>query len=294
MFLLDTPFIWAFLILIGVTLGSFVNVVIYRLPYVMGIETESKLTYCKTTAKQSICYLAYPPSRCPNCKHQLRWYENIPILSFFIQLGKCRACRQKINCLYPIIEGVSASLICLVFYRYIYTSLPYLDKNMVLTTIAWGGCLLVWSILFVFDWKYYVLPDVLTLPLVWLGMLVSSLGLNPGVNLTYSFWGVVVGYGFFWLVLNIFKKVTGKEGMGYGDLKLTAAIGAWLGWQVLPSLVIVASISGLLFGLLVRYKRLAYKRSLGLPKQAIAFGPHLILAAVLIWYIQPIDSILIF
>ena len=179
--------------------------------------------------------LAYPPSRCPRCNHRIGPLQNIPLVSWLVQRGRCVSCRQPVSLRYPLVE-----LTTLVLTLVVITTFGY-------TTVGLAACLFTWILLSatLIDADTMLLPDQLTLPLLWLGLLVNLDG--SIVPLESAVIGAVAGYLVLWLTYWGFKLATGKEGMGYGDFKLLAALGAWLGWQMLPAILLLASVSGLVW-----------------------------------------------
>jgi leader peptidase (prepilin peptidase)/N-methyltransferase len=223
----------------GLLVGSFLNVVIYRLPKIMEQQWAAEcaeLTGQTTESPSEKLSLMSPRSRCSNCGHTIAWHENIPLLSYIFLRGKCSVCGTPFGIRYPVIE-LSGGLL-------------------------FGFCAVI-------DWDTTLLPDDITLPLMWVGLVLSALQLNPAVSLHASVWGAVGGYLSLWLVYWAFKLVTGKEGMGYGDFKLFAALGAWFGWAALVPIILMASVIGAVVGI-------AMKFSSGLREGGyVPFGPFL-------------------
>jgi leader peptidase (prepilin peptidase) / N-methyltransferase len=255
--------------LLGLIVGSFLNVVVHRLPLmlqrqwwgdvaaqlsdtdsykqVFGQAAPNGLVLAagsleKTLADAPPLGIARPASRCPSCGHQIRFYENIPLVSWLLLRGKCSACKAPIGLRYPLVELATAALFALVAWRF--GAQP--------GTLLWCGAVAVLLALALIDWDTTVLPDALTLPLLWAGLALAALGWLPGLTLMQSFTGAVVGYLALWSVYWLFKLTTGKEGMGYGDFKLLAALGAWLGWQAILPIVLMASVIGAVIGLLMK------------------------------------------
>ena len=233
-------FLFATLLPLGLVVGSFLNVVIYRLPLMMEarwrhdccelLEVEEKQDAQRLT-------LATPNSHCPVCKAPIKPWQNIPVISYLFLGGKCANCGTRISVRYPIIEAVTG-ILTLVLGIYFGASLALL-----------GAILLTWSLiaLTMIDVDHQLLPDDITLPLLWLG-----LGFNlfsTYVTLEQAVLGAIFGYGILWSVYWAFKLLTGKEGMGYGDFKLLAALGAWLGWQSLPMIILLSSLVGAVVGI---------------------------------------------
>jgi leader peptidase (prepilin peptidase) / N-methyltransferase len=256
------------LAVLGLVVGSFLNVVVHRLPLmlqrqwwgdvaaqlsdadsykqVFGSAAPERLVLAagsleKTLADAPPLGLARPASRCPHCGHKIRFYENIPLLSWLVLRGKCSACKAPIGLRYPLVELATAALFALLAWR--------LGPQPV--TLLWCGMAAVLLALALIDWDTTVLPDALNLPLLWAGLAVAALGWVP-LTLLQSFTGAVVGYLSLWSVYWLFKLATGKEGMGYGDFKLLAALGAWLGWQAVLPIVLMASVLGAVIGLVMK------------------------------------------
>ncbi|MNO62074.1 Type 4 prepilin-like proteins leader peptide-processing enzyme [compost metagenome] len=201
-----------------------------------------------------------PASRCPHCAHRIRAWENIPVISYLALRGRCSACKTRISPRYPLVEVASALLSLVVAWRF-----GASPEALLALPLTW--CLLALSLI---DAEHQLLPDALVLPMLWLGLIVNAFGLY--VPLSSALWGAVAGYLSLWTVYWVFKLVTGKEGMGYGDFKLMALIGAWGGWQVLPLTLLLSSVVGALAGLcLLRLRRHAMGT-------AIPFGPYLAIA----------------
>ncbi|MCY7371379.1 MAG: A24 family peptidase, partial [Polaromonas sp.] len=214
--------------LFGLLIGSFLNVVIYRLPKIMEQQWAAE---CAENSGgdnrldgpvQTLSLLA-PRSRCSNCGHVIRWYENVPVLSYLALRGKCSACGTPFGVRYPVVEATTGALFFYCAWRWGWT----------VTALAWCAFSAVLLALALIDWDTTLLPDNLTLPLLWSGLIVAALRWNPALTLESAVWGAVAGYLSLWAVYWAFKLISGKEGMGYGDFKLFAALGAWFGWQAL-------------------------------------------------------------
>ena len=234
----------AVLALFGLCIGSFLNVVIHRLPLILehGWRNEAAdlLGVAVEPAKEDRIGLATPRSRCPSCGHTIAWHENIPLLSYLWLRGRCSACKAWISPRYPIVELLTALLFAAIAYRY--------DARPV--SLLWCAFAAVLVALAAIDWDTTLLPDGLSLPLLWGGLIASALGWT--IALPSALWGVVAGYLSLWSVYWLFKLTTGKEGMGYGDFKLLAALGAWLGWPMLPQIVLGASLIGTVIGVAMK------------------------------------------
>jgi len=260
---LDNPAIFGgFLFALGLLVGSFLNVVIHRIPKMMEqqFRQECQLIDAPIDAPmpQATCYnLIVPRSACPSCGHAISVLENIPVISYLILKGRCRGCKIRISPRYPLVELLCATL----------TAVAGLHFGVTITAIA--AILLTWFLiaLVFIDADTYLLPDSITLPLLWLGLLFNLN--NVFVPLDQAVIGAVAGYLVLWSVYWIFKLITGKEGMGYGDFKLLAALGAWFGWQALPSVILLSSISGAVIGIALA---ILAKRGMGKP---MPFGPYL-------------------
>ena len=204
--------------------------------------------------------LSVPRSQCPACNHNIKAIENIPIISYLFLRGKCKNCGIKISPQYPLVELLTAILTTIVIWKFGFS------------WQALGGVLLTWSLIALsgIDIKTHLLPDNITLPLLWLGIIFN---LNSTyIDLNSSVLGAIFGYLALWLVFHLFKLVTGKEGMGYGDFKLLAALGAWLGWQSLPLIILLSSAVGAIFGITMILTKLQER------SQPIPFGPYLAVA----------------
>jgi leader peptidase (prepilin peptidase)/N-methyltransferase len=182
--------------------------------------------------------LALPRSACPACGHQIRWYENIPLLSWLALRGRCSACKTPISPRYPLLEVLTAVLFALAGWH----------VGPQPMALLWCGVLAVLVALAAIDWDTTLLPDALTLPLLWAGLGAAALRWTP-LRLDDALWGAAAGYLSLWSIYWLFKKATGKEGMGFGDFKLLAALGAWLGWQAILPIVLMASVIGAAVGI---------------------------------------------
>lgn len=246
---------------LGLLIGSFLNVVIYRLPKMMEQQWAAEcaeLSAQAAPAAEKLSLLS-PRSRCSVCGHGIAWYENIPIASYLFLRGKCSSCGTSIGWRYPAVELTTALLFAFCAWRWGGTA----------TTLVWCGFSAALLALAMIDWDTTLLPDDITLPLLWAGLIVAASQLNPGLKLPDALWGAVAGYLSLWGVYWAFKLVTGKEGMGYGDFKLFAALGAWFGWTALVPMILMASVIGAVVGI-------AMKFTSGLREGGyIPFGPFL-------------------
>lgn len=248
------PFLWgSFLFLSGLAFGSFFNVVIHRLPLMM--EQAEGINLC------------FPASFCPQCREPIAWRDNIPLLGFLFLKGRSRCCGQPISPRYPLMELATGALFVLAGYL-MAPGVPLLGGLILLSLLL---------ILAAIDAQTQLLPDGLTLPLMWAGLLFNLSATY--VPLAEAVVGAMAGYLSLWSVYWVFRLLSGKEALGYGDFKLLAALGAWLGWQALPQTLLLASASGLVWTLL---QRLITRQSL---QQPLAFGPWLALAGggIFLW-----------
>ncbi|MDZ4210326.1 MAG: A24 family peptidase [Methylotenera sp.] len=258
-------------VIFGLMVGSFLNVVIHRLPKMMEREWHNNCLELqgKDLPEISKYTLAHPRSACPNCGHKITALENIPVISYLFLKGKCSSCKSSISIRYPLIEALTGVLIGLVSWKFGYASI---------TLFAWIFTFALISLTFI-DFDTQLLPDDITLPLLWLGLLFN---LNYGfTDLKSAVIGAIAGYLILWSIYWAFKLVTGKEGMGYGDFKLLAAIGAWFGWQLLPAVILLSSILGAVIGisLIVFTKR---GREIPMP-----FGPFLAIGGIAALFLGP-------
>ena len=251
--------------LFGLLVGSFLNVVIYRLPKMMERQWAAECAEFtgQSAPEQERFNIVVPRSRCQQCGHQIRWYENIPVLSYLFLGGKCSACKTRISPRYPLVEIATGALFLYCVWRWGWTW----------TAAAWCGFAATLVALTLIDWDTTLLPDDLTLPLLWSGLLAALLGWTS-VPVDSAIWGAVAGYLSLWLVYWAFKLTTGKEGMGYGDFKLFAALGAWFGWQALVPIALMASVIGAVVGL--GMKAMSALREGGV----VPFGPFLALGGL--------------
>lgn len=258
---------WA-LGLLGLCIGSFLNVVIHRLPQMMerAWRLESAELLGVTPPELPALTLAKPASRCPQCGHRIRWFENVPVLSWLLLRGRCSACKTPISPRYPLFEIATGLLFALLAWRF--GAQP--------TVLAWCAFVAVLLALSGIDWDTTLLPDSLTLPLLWAGLMAAALGWT--LPLSTSVWGAVFGYLSLWSVYWLFKLTTGKEGMGAGDFKLLAALGAWLGWQMLLPIVLGASLIGAVVGIAMKLGGALHEG------RYVPFGPFLAGAGLVVLY----------
>ena len=248
------------LALLGLCIGSFLNVVIHRLPMMMEREWKldsAELLGVKIDAPAPIT-LSTPRSRCPSCGHQIAWHENIPVLSYLRLRGKCAECKTPISKRYPAIEILTALLFAACGMRF--GAQP--------ATLLWCGLVATLIALAFIDLDTQFLPDSLTLPLLWAGIASAAFGWIP-VSLKDSVLGAMAGYLSLWFVFHAYRIIRGREGMGAGDFKLLAALGAWMGWLAIPSIILLSSAVGALVGIALIALR-NHDRDVPIP-----FGPYL-------------------
>ncbi|QKO22794.1 A24 family peptidase [Rhodoferax sp. BAB1] len=250
---------------LGLMIGSFLNVVIYRLPKIMERQWAEECAELagKDLPQTETFNLVLPRSRCQKCGHQIRWHENIPVLSYLFLRGKCSACSTPISPRYPLVELTTGALFFYCVWSWGATPMG----------LVWCGFSAAIVALALIDWDTTLLPDSITQPLLWAGLIAATLKWN-NVPLADALWGAVAGYLALWLVYWSFKLVTGKEGMGFGDFKLYAALGAWFGWTALVPIILMASVIGAIIGI-------ALKFSAGLREGGyVPFGPFLAAAGL--------------
>lgn len=259
------------LALFGLCIGSFLNVVVHRVPLMLerSWKLESADLLGVKTELPAAISLSKPRSRCPSCAHSIAWHENIPVLSYVRLHGRCAHCRAQISLRYPVIEVLTALLFAAIAYRFGAQPISLLWCAFAATLIALAAI----------DWDTTLLPDSLTLPLLWAGLIASALGWT--ISLSAALWGAVAGYLSLWSVYWLFKLTTGKEGMGFGDFKLLAALGAWLGWQMILPIVLGASVLGAVVGI-------GMKISAALREgRYVPFGPFLASAGIVVLLAGP-------
>lgn len=269
--LASTPLAFVLCVLVlGLLVGSFLNVVIHRLPRMMerDWQREARVALDLPEGEPQPTYnLVLPNSHCPHCGHEIKAWENIPVVSYLALRGKCSSCKAPISKRYPLIELACGVLSAFIAWHY---GFGWQAGAMLL--LGWG--LLAMSMI---DVDHQLLPDALVLPLLWLGLIVNYFGLFT--SLGDALWGAVFGYLSLWSVYWLFKLITGKEGMGFGDFKLLAMIGAWGGWQVLPLTILLSSLVGAVLGIIILRLRKAQTST------PIPFGPYLAIAGwiALLW-----------
>ena len=246
--------------LLGLCIGSFLNVVIHRLPMMM--EREWKLDSAELLGvkidEPAPITLSSPRSRCPSCGHQIAWHENIPVLSYLRLGGKCAECKTPISKRYPAIEILTALLFAACGVQF--GAQP--------ATLLWCGLIATLIALAFIDLDTQFLPDSLTLPLLWAGIASAAFGWIP-VSLKDSVFGAMAGYLSLWFVFHAYRIIRGREGMGAGDFKLLAALGAWMGWLAIPSIILLSSAVGAVVGIALIALR-SHDRDVPIP-----FGPYL-------------------
>ncbi|ODN65942.1 MULTISPECIES: prepilin peptidase [Methylophaga] len=260
-YLLETSstFFIASIFILGLLVGSFLNVVIHRLPMMMQREWAQQ---CQdligdTSPETEPLTLSKPRSRCPHCGHAITALENIPVISYLVLKGRCKQCKAPISKRYPLIELFTAILSAVVAWYFGFGA------------AVCGALLLTWALvaLTFIDADHQLLPDSITLPLLWLGLLFNLFEVYTDINSAVI--GAIAGYLALWLVYHAFRLVTGKEGMGYGDFKLLAALGAWMGWQALPMIILLSSLVGALVGISLILLKQQHRDN------PIPFGPYL-------------------
>ena len=265
---------------LGLMVGSFLNVVIHRLPVMLESEWRSQcrelLELPAQTAGSGRTSLWWPPSACPHCGRRIRAWENIPLVSYAWLRGRCRGCSSAISWRYPTVEALSGLLTGLVAWHFGFDWAAAAAMLLSWTLIALSGI----------DLDHQILPDNITLPVMWLGLLISLGAVFTDVRA--SLIGAAAGYLVLWSVFQLFRLLTGKEGMGYGDFKLLALLGAWMGWQALPVIVILSSLVGAVVGVALIALR-GHDRNIPIP-----FGPYIAAAGwiALLWRQDLIDAYL--
>ncbi|WP_367106703.1 A24 family peptidase [uncultured Psychrobacter sp.] len=262
--------------ILGLCIGSFLNVVIHRMPLMMmyswrqecsqfmaqqpDMLPEHSAPLTAITANDTPITLSRPASRCPHCAHKIRWYENIPLISWLLLRGRCSSCHAPISIRYPLVELITALLSALVIYKFGVTASGLSALVLVWTLIALTGI----------DFDTQLLPDRLTFPLAGLGLAVNSQGWF--VTPTQSIWGLLFGFLSLWVVVKIFYLITKKHGMGQGDFKLLAVMGAWLGPMMLPLVILLSSLLGSIVGIILIKKQGE--------SRPFAFGPYIAMAGI--------------
>jgi len=270
-FMADNLSAFVFLcVIFGLLIGSFLNVVVYRLPLMLQRDWQSQareVLELPPAPPAETFNLLLPNSSCPCCGHEIRPWENVPVVSYLFLRGKCSSCKTPISKRYPLVE-----LACGVLSGYVAWHFGFTWQAGAILVLSWG--LLAMSLI---DADHQILPDALVLPLLWLGLIVNHFGLFT--SLEDALWGAIAGYLSLWSVYWLFKLITGKEGMGYGDFKLLAMLGAWGGWQVLPLTILLSSLVGAVLGVIMLRLRGSDTST------PIPFGPYLAIAGwiALLW-----------
>lgn len=276
----NPPVLLSFTALLGLVIGSFLNVVIFRLPKMMERDWRDQCVEIVDGEPHSKARPSYnlvvPRSRCPSCGHQISALENVPVLSYLVLKGRCAECGWRIPLRYPLVELLTAVLSVVVVWRFGFS------------IQAAGALLLTWALvaLSCIDFDTQLLPDSITLPFLWLGLIFNMAGIFAALQASVI--GAVAGYLILWSVYHLFRLVTGKEGMGFGDFKLLAMFGAWLGWSALPLIVLLSSLVGAIVGVAMIALR-GHDRNIPIP-----FGPYLAVAGwiALLWGNDLLDAYL--
>lgn len=285
---MDQALLLAAAAVVGLIIGSFVNVVIHRLPRMLEQQWSQDVALWLAeqesgpspggvaggAANAAPYNLARPGSHCPACGHALAWRDNIPLLSYLLLRGRCRSCRSPIGWRYPVVELLTAALFAACAWHW----------GLGASALVWAAFAAILLALACIDADTQLLPDALTLPLLWGGLISAAAGWSQ-TAVTDALWGAVAGYGVLWLVQQGFGLATGKQGIGQGDFKLLAALGAWLGWQALLPLLLLASLGGAAIGLGLRWSG-----RLG-AGQPLAFGPYLAMAGAALMWLAPLDGL---
>ena len=256
-------------LILGLLIGSFLNVVIYRLPKILEQDWKGQCAVLleQNLPKEEKLTLSTPNSTCPKCQHAIKPWENIPVISYLFLQGRCSQCKNKISIRYPLIELITSllSLFVITVFGASYAGLAALCLTWVLIALT------------MIDADTQLLPDNMTLPLLWAGLILNAFGVFT--SLESALWGAIFGYLSLWSVYHLFRLLTGKEGMGYGDFKLLGALGAWFGWQTLPIIILLSSVVGAVIGISMI---LIKGKDKNIP---IPFGPYLAIAGwiTLIW-----------
>ncbi len=262
----------ALLAVLGLCIGSFLNVVVHRLPLMLerGWREESAELLGVAVPETPPITLATPRSRCPSCGHAIAWYENIPLASWLWLRGRCSACKTRISARYPVVEVATAALFAAIAWRF----------GAVPTTLLWCGFAAVLLAAALIDFDTQLLPDILTQPLLWAGIIAAARGWIP-ISLAASVGGAVVGYLSLWTIATLYRAIRGHEGMAAGDFKLLAALGAWLGWKMILPIVLGASVIGAIIGIVM-------KMSSSLREgRYVPFGPFLAGAGLVVLFAGP-------
>ena len=253
-------------LVLGLVVGSFLNVVIIRLPPRLAYQWQHSQTISDSSeaTEKSPPGIVLGRSHCPKCNHVIRWWENIPLLGFLILHGRCSSCQTQISIRYPAIEAFTAAVTLVIIWR------------LGVSSVLVPALLFSWTLIVLtfIDLDHFLLPDVITLPLLWLGLLVNLAGGFCDIHAAVI--GAVAGYLSLWVVYHLYRIITGRTGFGHGDFKLLAALGAWLGWQMLPLVILLASVVGAAVGIcMITAGRLN-------SCQPLPFGPYLAGAGLIV------------
>ena len=271
--------------LLGLLVGSFLNVAIHRIPKMLELQwKEESLAFFASSRSDNLAQahvttdatfnLFMPRSHCPACGHQIKWYENIPVVSWALLRGSCSSCKASISFRYPLVELITGILFAFCAWQW----------GLTLEAAAWCAFAAAVVTLTFIDWDTTLLPDNITLPLVWAGLAGAWFGITQ-TSLADSVMGAMVGYLSLWSIYWLFKLATGKEGMGYGDFKLFAAMGAWFGWKALLPIILLASIVGTVIGIAIKMNNRLREGGY------VPFGPFLALGGLTCLLLGP-DTVL--
>ncbi|MBT8353661.1 MAG: prepilin peptidase [Xanthomonadales bacterium] len=265
-----TPLLYAGVFIFGLLIGSFLNVLILRIPPLLEFEWRcqcNELLELQKDKEKRPPGIVAARSKCPKCGHGIRAWENIPIFSYLLLRGRCSSCQEKISPRYPLVELTTAVLFVITMWHFGLSIQGISGLVLVSFLITLTGI----------DFDRQLLPDNLTLPLLWSGILLANHDVHT--DLSSSVFGAIAGYLVLWSIYHLFRLMTGKEGMGYGDFKLLAALGAWMGWQMLPLIILLSSVVGALTGLIMMSTGRLQK------DQPLPFGPFIAAAGwiSLIW-----------
>lgn len=266
----NTAYFITVVTVLGLLVGSFLNVVIYRLPKMLNIEWQAQAREILELPEEKTerFNLIKPDSHCPGCQKPVKAWQNIPLLSYALLKGKCEKCGHKIGIRYPLVELVTGLLSLAVAVKFGF------GPQMMILLFVW-----MCVAMFFIDWDTQLLPDNLTMPLIWLGLIYNLLTQSVAIDL--AIYGAIAGYLSLWSIFWVYKLITGKDGMGYGDFKLLAAFGAWFGISALPLIILLSSLVGAIIGIIML--RMTNQGS----ETKIAFGPYLIFAGMIYLFFGP-------
>jgi len=265
MMLDNTGFVIGLIVIFSLVIGSFLSMLVYRIPIILfrSWYQECQLflkEYIPKKHQQQTMNIALPRSHCPACEHPLKWYYNIPLLGYIIQRGRCRFCQQRIPLRYPIIEILSVILPLICLWQFGLSFKFYLS-------VIFSWCIILQSYI---DLAHQIIPDQITIPMIWLGLCLNLE--NTFTDIHSAVIGAVAGYLFLWIFAKLFHLITKKEGMGHGDFKLLSMIGAWVGWQFLPIVILLSSFTGAILGIIILLIKKQHKNT------PFPFGPYLAVA----------------